>query len=44
LARYISQRLIASLKEKHNFTKGIVKVEVEESFGQSAFHEVEVGN
>jgi 6-pyruvoyltetrahydropterin/6-carboxytetrahydropterin synthase len=44
LARYISQRLIASLKEKHNFTKGIVKVEVEESFGQSAFHEVEVGD
>lgn len=43
LARYIGQRLIVSLKEHHKFSRGIIRVEVEESFGQSAFHEVEIG-
>jgi len=43
LARYIAGRLIQSLGERHGFRKGLIKVEVEESFGQSAFYEVEIG-
>ncbi|MBM4071954.1 MAG: 6-pyruvoyl tetrahydropterin synthase family protein [Planctomycetes bacterium] len=39
LARYIAGRLLVDLQEKHGFTPRILRVEVEESFGQSAWHE-----
>jgi len=44
LARYIAGRLIESLRQRHGVTRGLLKVEVEESFGQSAFYEVELGS
>jgi 6-pyruvoyltetrahydropterin/6-carboxytetrahydropterin synthase len=36
LARYIGQRLLDDLRRQHNFTPRVLRVEVEESFGQSA--------
>ncbi|HEY3788780.1 MAG TPA: 6-carboxytetrahydropterin synthase [Urbifossiella sp.] len=36
LARYIAGRLIAALRERHNFTPELLRVEVEESVGVSA--------
>jgi 6-pyruvoyltetrahydropterin/6-carboxytetrahydropterin synthase len=36
LARYIGQRLLASLKAEHGFTPAAMRVEVEENVGQSA--------
>jgi len=36
LALYIGKRLLESLKTQHNYTPDILRVEVEESFGQSA--------
>lgn len=36
LARYIGQRLLASLKAEHQFTPEVLRVEVEENVGQSA--------
>jgi 6-pyruvoyltetrahydropterin/6-carboxytetrahydropterin synthase len=39
LARYIGQRLLAALREKHAFTPEALRVEVEENIGQSAFYE-----
>lgn len=36
LGRYIGKLLLKSLKEKHQFEPEILRVEVEESFGQSA--------
>lgn len=36
LARYIGNRLLASLKSEHGFTPGSMSVEVEENVGQSA--------
>ena len=39
LARYISQRLLADLHRHHQFQPEAIRVEVEESFGQSATYE-----
>ncbi|MFO0841106.1 MAG: 6-pyruvoyl tetrahydropterin synthase family protein [Gemmataceae bacterium] len=39
LARYIGQRLLAALREKHGYTPEVLRVEVEENIGQSAFYE-----
>jgi 6-pyruvoyltetrahydropterin/6-carboxytetrahydropterin synthase len=39
LARYIGQRLLTALREKHAFTPEALRVEVEENIGQSAFYE-----
>lgn len=39
LARYIAERLLDDLRRQHNFQPGILRVDVEESFGQSAFYE-----
>jgi 6-pyruvoyltetrahydropterin/6-carboxytetrahydropterin synthase len=36
LARYIAERLRADLKHHHNFTPLVLRVEVEENFGQAA--------
>ncbi|HMF19877.1 MAG TPA: 6-carboxytetrahydropterin synthase, partial [Gemmataceae bacterium] len=36
LARYIGQRLLDDLRRQHNYTPRVLRVEVEESFGQSA--------
>ncbi len=36
LALYIGQRLLESLKVQHNYTPEVLRVEVEESMGQSA--------
>jgi 6-pyruvoyltetrahydropterin/6-carboxytetrahydropterin synthase len=36
LARYIAQRLLGALQEKHRFRPDVLRVEVEESPGQSA--------
>src|SRR5947209_10542408 len=36
LARYIAQRLLGVLQEKHHFRPDVLRVEVEESPGQSA--------
>jgi len=39
LARYIGQRLLADLQQKHHFVPQVLRVEIEESFGQSAIYE-----
>jgi 6-pyruvoyltetrahydropterin/6-carboxytetrahydropterin synthase len=39
LARYIGQRLLADLHEKHNYRPAVLRVEVEENIGQSANYE-----
>jgi 6-pyruvoyltetrahydropterin/6-carboxytetrahydropterin synthase len=41
LALYIGKSLLESLKKQHNYTPAILRVEVEESFGQSATCELE---
>jgi 6-pyruvoyltetrahydropterin/6-carboxytetrahydropterin synthase len=39
LARYIGQRLLADLRKEHQFAPDVLRVEVEESVGQSATYE-----
>jgi 6-pyruvoyltetrahydropterin/6-carboxytetrahydropterin synthase len=39
IARYIAGRLLTSLREHHNFTPEVLRVEVEENVGQSATYE-----
>ena len=39
LARYIGQRLLDDLRRQHSYTPHVLRVEVEESFGQSATYE-----
>jgi 6-pyruvoyltetrahydropterin/6-carboxytetrahydropterin synthase len=39
LARYIGQRLLVELERRHHFTPQVLRVEVEESVGQSATYE-----
>ncbi|HTK77639.1 MAG TPA: 6-pyruvoyl tetrahydropterin synthase family protein, partial [Gemmataceae bacterium] len=39
LGRYIGQRLLEVLRREHQFEPDILRVEVEESFGQSATYE-----
>lgn len=39
LARYIGQRLLAALHEHHHYRPAVLRVEVEENIGQSAFCE-----
>jgi len=39
LARYIGQRLLADLRQQHQFVPQVLRVEVEESFGQAATYE-----
>jgi 6-pyruvoyltetrahydropterin/6-carboxytetrahydropterin synthase len=39
LARWIAQRLLGVLQERHHFTPEVLRVEVEESPGQSATYE-----
>ena len=36
LARYIGQRLLDDLRQQHRFEPAVLRVEIEESFGQSA--------
>jgi 6-pyruvoyltetrahydropterin/6-carboxytetrahydropterin synthase len=39
LAKYLAQGLLRELREKHAFTPDAVRMEVEESFGQTATYE-----
>ena len=39
LARYIGQRLLADLEAQHKYRPEVLRVEVEENVGQSAFYE-----
>ena len=39
LARYIGQRLMEDLRRQHHYTPFVLRVEVEERFGQSATYE-----
>jgi 6-pyruvoyltetrahydropterin/6-carboxytetrahydropterin synthase len=39
IARYIGQRLLTVLQEQHNYRPLVLRVEVEENIGQSAFYE-----
>ena len=39
LARYIGQRLLAAIRERHGFTPEVLRVQVEENVGQSAVYE-----
>lgn len=39
LARYLAQRLMIELREKHRFEPQVLRLEVEESFGQTATYE-----
>ena len=39
LARYIAKKLLDDLRAQHQYQPGRMRVEVEESFGQSAFYE-----
>jgi 6-pyruvoyltetrahydropterin/6-carboxytetrahydropterin synthase len=39
LARYIAQRLLDDLRDRHRYYPRVLRVEVEESFGQSATYE-----
>ena len=39
IARYIGQRLITDLRDRHQFTPGVLRVEVEEGPGQLAIFE-----
>ena len=43
LARYIAGRLLAALRERHKYAPEVLRVEVEENFGQSATIEVRPG-
>lgn len=43
LGRYIGKLLLKSLKEQHQFEPEVLRVEVEESFGQSATCELRPG-
>jgi 6-pyruvoyltetrahydropterin/6-carboxytetrahydropterin synthase len=43
LARYIGQRLLDELRQQHQFEPAVLRVEVEESFGQSATWEWKPG-
>ena len=40
LAKHVAQKLITALKARHHFVPDVVRVEVEENFGQSATYEV----
>jgi 6-pyruvoyltetrahydropterin/6-carboxytetrahydropterin synthase len=40
LARYIADRLLADLKRHHQYEPEVIRVQVEESFGQSATVEI----
>jgi 6-pyruvoyltetrahydropterin/6-carboxytetrahydropterin synthase len=40
LARYIATRLLEDLRQQHRYEPEVLRVEVEESFGQSATYEV----
>jgi 6-pyruvoyltetrahydropterin/6-carboxytetrahydropterin synthase len=39
LARYVGQRLLTDLQQQHRFIPNVLRVEIEESFGQSATYE-----
>lgn len=39
LARYLGQRLLAELRNQHRYEPVIIRLEVEESFGQTATYE-----
>jgi 6-pyruvoyltetrahydropterin/6-carboxytetrahydropterin synthase len=39
LARHIGQKLLAVLKDRHHFVPDVLRVEVEENFGQCATYE-----
>jgi 6-pyruvoyltetrahydropterin/6-carboxytetrahydropterin synthase len=39
LARFVGQRLLTDLREQHRFVPNVLRVEIEESFGQSATYE-----
>jgi 6-pyruvoyltetrahydropterin/6-carboxytetrahydropterin synthase len=39
LARYIGQRLLEAIRQKHGYTPELLRVEVEENIGQSATYE-----
>jgi 6-pyruvoyltetrahydropterin/6-carboxytetrahydropterin synthase len=39
IARYISQRLLESLRQQHGFIPSVLRIEVEENIGQSATFE-----
>jgi len=41
LARYLGQRLLEALASRHRFRPAVLRVEVEESFGQSATYTYE---
>ena len=43
LAHYIGQRLLDDLKEHHQYRPNVLRVEVEENFGQSARYEWRAG-
>jgi 6-pyruvoyltetrahydropterin/6-carboxytetrahydropterin synthase len=43
LARYIAQRLLDDLQKQHGYRPAVLRVEVEESFGQSALYEWRAG-
>ena len=43
LARYLGQRLLDDLRQQHQFEPAVLRVEVEESFGQSATWEWQRG-
>lgn len=42
LAKYLAGRLVQVLKTKHNFSPTFVRVDVDESFGQTATYEVKL--
>lgn len=42
LARYIAFRLLDDLRHEHHYTPRLLRVEVEENFGQSATFEIQV--
>lgn len=39
IARYLAERLLESLRERHGFVPDVLRVEVEENVGQSATYE-----
>jgi 6-pyruvoyltetrahydropterin/6-carboxytetrahydropterin synthase len=43
LARYIAGRLLDMLRNEHRFVPDVLRVEVEENFGQSAMYELRQG-
>jgi 6-pyruvoyltetrahydropterin/6-carboxytetrahydropterin synthase len=44
LARYIAGRLLDDLQKQHRYTPDVLRVEVEENFGQSATCEMRAGS